>query len=101
MALTVTETTSTVFGAKRIVFASVDFDNSYPTGGESIAASDFDTLTDIEEIVVASSSPNAGKWVAYDRIASKLVVFTAAGTEAADASDQSGFTENLLMVIGY
>ncbi len=40
MALTVSRVTRSTFGNKRIVIADVTFDSSYPTGGESLTASD-------------------------------------------------------------
>ena len=102
MALTVTETTNSVFGDKRVVFALVDFDSSYPTGGEAITAADVPSIsTAIEEVVITTSSPNTGLWATYDRTAGKIVLFTAAGSQAANASDQSAVTEVGIMVIGY
>ena len=101
MALTVTETTNTVFGDKRVVFAQVTFDDSYPTGGEALAASDFPSLAAIEEVVVASQSPGGTEQVLYDRTNKKLMVFTADGTQATNASDQSGVDNVGLMVVGY
>ena len=102
MALTVTETTKTVFGDKRVVFAQVTFDSSYPTGGEAVAASDFPSIsTAIEEVAVLSSSPAGTEVVLYDRANAKLLVFTGDGTQASNASDQSGVDNVTLMVIGY
>jgi len=102
MALSVTETTKTVFGDKRVVFAQVTFDSSYPTGGEAVSASDFPSIsTAIEEVAVLSSSPAGTEVVVYDRANTKLLVFTADGTQASNASDQSGVDNVTLMVIGY
>jgi len=102
MALSVTETTKTVFGDKRVVFAQVTFDSSYPTGGEAVSADDFPSIsTAIEEVAVLSSSPAGTEVVVYDRANSKLLVFTADGTQASNASDQSGVDNVTLMVIGY
>jgi hypothetical protein len=101
MALTITENLSTVFGAKRVVFATVVFDSSYPTGGEVLAASDFDSLTAFEEVGILSSSPAGTEVVVWDRTNSKLAVFTADGTEQGNGTDASGVDGVQLIVIGY
>ena len=102
MALSVTETTKTVFGDKRVVFAQVTFDSSYPTGGEAVAASDFPSIsTAIEEVAVLSSSPAGTEVVVYDRANAKLLVFTADGTEQGNGTDASGVDNVTLLVVGY
>lgn len=100
MAFTVTEDTVFVAGDKRIVFATLGFDSSYPTGGEALAASDFDQLSGIEEVVIASSPPEGTEVVVWDRANSKLKVFTADGTEQTNATDP-GITALQVMVVGY
>lgn len=90
MALTVTETTQYIAGDRKIVHATIVFDASYPTGGEAVAASDFPSLQILDELVVASSSPAGTEVVVWDRANQKLAVFTADGTEQANASDATG-----------
>lgn len=100
MAATITENESTILGSKRVVFATYTFDDSYPTGGEAVAASEFDSLTAIEHIVIASQDVGGGEQVVWDKANAKLLVFTADGTEATNTSDQSGVSVEL-MVFGY
>ena len=40
MALTITEIHRSVFGNKRVITADLDFDSSYPTGGEGLTPAD-------------------------------------------------------------
>jgi|SRR5688572_22743211 len=80
-------------GDKAVGFFQVTFDNSYPTGGEAIAASDFG-FDSIDFADVNSRSDVTGKTVAWDRANSKLLVYTdlaadGISAEAANASDQS------------
>lgn len=93
MALTVTEVhDQTVFGNKRVTVADVDFDSSYPTGGESLTAANL-KLTKIELLL---ASPKAGFSFEYDYTNSKLlakcpgVVTTAAGAGTLDDFPLSG-----------
>lgn len=39
MALTITQKVASVFGNARVGIYDIDFDNSYPTGGEAVSAS--------------------------------------------------------------
>lgn len=100
MALTVTEDRKFVAGDKRWVFATIGFDSSYPTNGEALAASDFDSLTGLEEVIIASSPPEGTEVVVWDRANSKLKVFTADGTEQGNGTDP-GITALQVVVIGY
>jgi hypothetical protein len=69
------------------VVADVTFDNSYPTGGESLTAADLG-LPDV--VHLEARQKGVGTRIAeYDYSGSKLKLFTALGTEAANASDQS------------
>lgn len=86
MALSIaTSDVRTVVGNKRLVVADVTFDSSYPTGGEAIAASDFG-LSSIDTVL---PYPHASRICTYDDTNKKLLLHTALGTEASNASDQS------------
>jgi hypothetical protein len=82
---------------------SFDFDNSYPTGGESISdiwTKDFGTVL---QIFVNGALPDAtnGRFIKVDYTNKKLMVYTALDTQAAGSSDQSAITGVKLTVIGY
>ena len=68
MALTVTILDTTVFGNKRVVFASVDFDSSYHAGGESLQASD----VGLKAIDFLQATPKSGYLFEYDYTNQKL-----------------------------
>lgn len=74
-----------------------DFDNSYPTGGESISAiwNDLRTVNQIFVSTIANRIP------VVDYSGKKLKLYTALGTEASDTSDQSSITGVKLTAIGY
>lgn len=76
MAITHNNLVSTVIGNKRFKFVETTFDSSYPTGGESITAADFD-LTSIDAVVVlgASGVAAAGRFFQWDRANSKLLAY--------------------------
>jgi len=94
VALTITTPVSSVFGNKRVVIANVAFDNSYPTGGETLAASGLG-LEVVDSILV---SPHGTRVVTYE--GGKLKVYTALTTEAGNTSDQSSVTATI-MAIGH
>lgn len=108
MALTLTKQSSGVMGDQFYWLGTVAFDNSYPTGGEAIAVSDFDVFNvEIKGVFVGSqSSLVPTKVVSYDGSTGKLVINVEDGTsgisaEAANASDQSGVVDVQLLVFGY
>lgn len=78
------------------VVADITFDNSYPTGGESLAAADVG-LSSIE-YVKAEQKGVASRICEYDYANSKLMLFTALSTQAANASDQSTIVVRALVV---
>ena len=93
MALTISNQDRTVMGDRTVVFATVTFDSSYPTGGEAIAASDFENLDQIDYVSVNPVDVATNR-VVWDRGNSKLKIFIEDGTsgieaEAANTSDQS------------
>lgn len=105
MALTITKVdgADSVFGNKRIRVRDVEFDSSYPTGGESLVASD----VGLEQIDVVLPNGPAGDSdgtasvnavvVRYDHDAEKLQAFQAsvavAGTD--EPLEEVGSTESL------
>lgn len=103
MALTITEQADPTtagekfsIGDRFAVIASVLFDNSYPTGGEAILPSDFGLEAQIDAVVPLSTG--GGRILEHDKANSKLKLFTALGTEAANASDQSTITARVLVI---
>jgi len=94
MALTIANEDRWISGDRVNVTATVTFDNSYPTGGEAIAASDFSGLSQIDYLSVNAHSDVATKDVVWDRTNSKLLIYIEDGTsgieaEAGNTSDQS------------
>lgn len=93
MALLIDNVKVTTFGNKRVITADIDFDSSYPTGGESLVAADLKHLKKIDFLV---ASPNDGFTFEYDYTNSKLkalcpgVVTTAAGAGTLDDFPLSG-----------
>jgi hypothetical protein len=81
MALTIDSIERSVFGNKRVVVANVDFDSSYPTGGEALAPSDF-KLTKFDFVV---AEPKSGYVFNFDYANNKLKVFQGDNDNAADA----------------
>lgn len=86
---------------QRVVACTATFDASYPTGGELVTAADIvsadGALTEVDFVVVASSRAAGTEVVLWDRANAKLLVFTADGTQAGSASDQSAVTAELLI----
>lgn len=90
MALTVTQRQMSVFGDDKVVFATVTFDSSYPTGGEALGISDFaGVLRQIDWVQVPAANDGATRLVTWDRANAKLKLYTALSTEATNASNQS------------
>ena len=78
MALTVTVTDETVFGDKKIVFATVGFDNSYDAGGELLTPASLG-LNTIENVVVLNSNASGyglGVAAGTSAVNKKLKVYT-------------------------
>lgn len=104
MSLAITVNDTTVFGDKRIVLASVDFDSSYPTGGEALTPANF-SLDSIDLIV---PTHKLGYLVEYDKANSLLKAFyfdydagaDGAAIQVANATNLSGLTGVQLLVIG-
>lgn len=83
MALTIDQISVAVFGNKRVVTCQVDFDSSYPAGGESLVPSDLEHLRAIDFLV---ASPRLGVQFEYDYTNEKLQAFVQGiDTDAAGA----------------
>ncbi len=74
-------------GATQIVHAKITFDSSYPTDGEAVAPADIG----LSRIISATCSHDTvgSRIVIWDQANLKLKLYTALGTEAADASNQA------------
>ena len=79
---------------RAVLFGTVDFDSSYPTGGETLDLSGyFDTV----QFVLAE--PTSGYVFEYDHTNLKLKAYTA-GSEVSNATDLSAVTGVNFMAVG-
>lgn len=102
MALTITipvDGADTVWGNKRVKVREIEFDSSYPTGGESLTPADVG-LTVIEQVLPHGPASNSdgtegtlGVPVRYDHSTQKLQAFESAGD--GDSMDEVGSTNSL------
>lgn len=97
MALTVDRTVSkqTVFGNRKVVFAKVTFDSSYPTGGESLVPSDLG-LKSIDFISDQTAAADAGTTAIvtkYDYTNQKLQAFWGNAGTASVLPEVTGTTD--------
>lgn len=104
MALTVTILDRFVVAAEAeadlaLVTADVQFDNSYPTGGEPLTASDLG-IASVRQLD-ARQKGVGNRICEYDYANSKLKLYTALGTEAANGSDQSAITVRVFAIGRY
>lgn len=110
MALTITTVKKDVWGTKRVHIADITFDNSYPSGGESLTAADLGFANTLDAVfcegLAAKADETLAVGVKYDYTASKLVAYeTAAAAEGPLA--QVDNTESLdtyvvrIMAIGH
>lgn len=65
---------------------TVTFDNSYPTGGEAVTAANLGFTNHISEVFLQATGAEVP---VFDKTNSKILLYTADGTQAANASDQS------------
>ena len=117
MALTITEIHRSVFGNKRVITADVDFDASYPTGGEALAPADvglagFDIVLTSAMSISNTATPNTaadlGHTPTYDYTNEKIIMTysdlngSADGPsiEVANAVDLTGVRARVL-IVGY
>lgn len=94
MALTIEDSKQGVEDQYRWVEATITFDGSYPTGGETVTPSAIGlrTVAKVYEVISEGTAAGAlGRVVAdvADPAAPKLVVYTAASTELANEGDAS------------
>jgi hypothetical protein len=104
MALTKDKFQNSGFSNKRANLLEVDFDASYPTGGEALTPNDFG-LSKIEMMII---EPNGGYVFEYDATNSKIKAFWVDTTtdgaplaEVVDTTDLSGVTGVKCLAIGY
>lgn len=96
MALTATQRVATVMGNKRVVVATITFDSSYPTGGEDLTPG----IVGLNTVEAVMPVVNGAEFAVYDYPTKKLKLFTADGTEATNASNQSTIVVTAL-IFGY
>ena len=104
MGLSISIVRRTVIGNMRMVIATVDFDSTYPTGGESLTLTDLG-LNNIEFIM---AEPNSGYVFQYDHANQKLKAYygnydqssDGALTEVANGGDLSSVTGVRVIAIG-
>ena len=93
MALTISNEDRRISGDRVVIDAKVTFDSSYPTGGEALAASDFQGLIQIDSLIVHSANLAMYR-VIWDDTNSKLKVFLeASGGDGAE--DEVGNTDDI------
>lgn len=97
MALSISTVRRTVIGNMRMIIATVDFDSSYPTGGESLTPTDLG-LNNIEFIM---AEPNSGYVFQYDHTSQKLKAYYGNYDQSSDgALTEVANTTNLSSVTG-
>jgi hypothetical protein len=94
MALTFVDDARSVIRNKRMVIATVTFDNSYPTGGESFTANDLG----LASLDFVSATTDGSYAVTWDKTNSKLKAFVAAGTEVPNATNISTVAVRILAI---
>lgn len=90
-------------GALRMVTGKLSFDNSYPTGGELFSEiwDQFRGSTLYQLFVQHPiASAGTGKLAVIDYTGKKVMLYTLAGAEVANASDQSGAVTLRFTAIG-
>lgn len=102
MALTITVNDVNVQGDQKHVYATVAFDNSYPTGGEIVTPSLFaGTLTQVDDaILINSISLAVARFVGWNRVTKALRLYTALGVEAGNGTDQSTVNDVRVVFVG-
>jgi len=91
-----------IAGDRAFMFVTIAFDSSYPTGGEPIDATVLDSIgfSQVDYIAPQTTNLAGTRLVTYDRVNKKLLLFTAVGTEAGSASNQSTINDVTAMVVG-
>jgi len=78
-------------GDRRMAIGLVPFSTGYPTGGEPLTAAYFGLDTQLDTVVPQPDAAGS-RLPMYDSANKKLKLFTAVGTEAAAASNQTGIS---------
>jgi hypothetical protein len=86
-----------IIGDLKMWIGTITFDASYITGGELISKSDvgFDVAIDA---IIGLNSQLGNRVVVWDPATKKIRLYTALGTEAANASDQSTIVVNAVVI---
>lgn len=101
MAATVTVNDVSVMGNKRVSFATVTFDSSYPTGGESVTAAQL-KLSSVHAAIVNIKVPDDNILscsAQYDVANSKILVYDyedGTPAEAANTTDLASLSVNVV-----
>lgn len=88
MALAFTKTRSDVVGTKRVVYGTLAFDSSYPTGGESITLAGTTGTTGLRRVDSVTVKFNSGYLFTYtptDSVSGKVLAYQGDNTNAAAA----------------
>lgn len=96
MALTLTKIRDPLMPTGQSVCYDATFSSSYPAGGEPLKATDLG-LTAIDWLE-AKQKGLASRLITYDYVGNTLRAYTALGTEAGTASDQSAITVRIFAV---
>lgn len=92
MAASVTLDERTVFGNKRVSFATVTMDSSYPTGGESVTAAQLGLSSvhrcDAQVAVATGGGVNVAN-ANYSVTTNKVLLYDETPAEVANAADVS------------
>lgn len=95
MAVATADVSRSIIRNKRFVVATVTFDNSYPTGGEPLAASALG-LASIDFLSLSGTNANTFVW---DRANNKIKAFVrTTGAEVANATDLSAVVLDVFAV---
>ncbi len=100
MAATFTAQRTVRIDGNFIVYGVIALDNSYPTGGEAIAPQTINSLMNAIHGMSLGINTAGTRLLVWDQTNQKIKCFTAVGTEAANASDQSTITDIPVTVHG-
>ena len=92
MALTISNEDRRIMGDRVVIDAKIAFDDSYPTGGEALANTDFSGLHQIDSVIVHSTNLAMYR-VIWDDTNSKLKVYLEDATSGKEA--EVGNTEDI------
>lgn len=98
MAVSVAINDRDVWGSHQVRWATVTFDDSYPTGGEAVTAADFE-LVEIKNMIVAQ--PDVGDTLAgayFVESTSKIIAVEQTGAEVANTHDIDGRTVTVQVI---